>query len=394
MRPFAALAHATILALFLSSCAEPADDSPVAAPGEPLPGLSEAELASFQRGRDWFDYNWTPEEGFGPLYVQNRCSSCHDLPAFGGTGVEQLILMARWDAATGCDPLTAQGGTVRQTAATPLAQAVGIFHEDVPEIANARVTEVSPLLYGLGLIEAIPESEIESRADPGDSDGDGISGRVVRTPDGRLGRLTRKADVAGIRGLIEGALITELGLTTAAHPAEETLNGRPLPPETDPAPDPEVPEETIQAMVDFVRFLAPPAAEVPASAAARDSVAEGSHLFRQLGCAGCHVPTLVTGESPVSALSRKPIHLYSDLLLHDLGPDTRSVCAGDVGPNEVRTARLMGLRYREPYFIESVSGSVEQRIRAHGGEAGRAREAFERLNAEGRSLLLRFLRSL
>ena len=394
MRPIPALAQASILALLLSSCAEPADESPVAAPGEPLPGLSEGELAGFQRGRQWFDHNWTPEEGFGPLYIQNRCSSCHDLPAFGGMGVESLYLMARWDSATGCDPLTAEGGTVRQTAATPLAQAAGMFHEGVPDSANVRVTEVAPLLFGLGLIEAIPESEIESRADPDDADGDGISGRVLRTSDGRLGRLLRKSDVATIHDLVEAALISELGLTSARYPAEEKLNGQALPAETDPAPDPEVPEETIQALTDFVRFLAPPAAEVPASPAVRDSLAEGSRLFGQLGCASCHVPTLETGSGPVPALSRKPIHLYSDLLLHDLGSEVRSVCSGDVSPTEVRTPRLMGLRYREPYFISSMNPSTEQRILAHGGEASRARQAFEQLNTEGRSLLLRFLRSL
>ncbi len=393
MRSFPALAQVSALVLVLA-CAPPAGNSPVAAPGAPLPGLSGADLANFERGRAWFDRGWTPEEGLGPLYLQERCSSCHDLPALGGTGVEMLPLMARWDPVTGCDPLAGEGGPVRQEHATPLAQAAGIFHEAVPEGATERVTEVAPLLFGLGLVEAIPESVIESRADPDDADGDGISGRVHRLADGRFGRLSRKADVATIRDLVEAAFATELGLTSPRYPAEEGLNGTPLPPETDPAPDPELDEETLQAVADFIRFLAPPAPEIPASPQARDSIAEGSRLFHGLGCVSCHVPTLETGPHPVPALSRKPIHLYSDLLLHDLGPEVRSICSGEATPTEVRTARLMGLRLREPYSVSWVTPSLERRILAHGGEARRVREAFEQLNPDGRNLVLRFLLSL
>jgi CxxC motif-containing protein (DUF1111 family) len=305
-----------------------------------------------------------------------------------------LPLMTRWDPATGCDPLTSEGGAVRQEGATPLARAAGILHEAVPERATERVTEVAPLLFGLGLVEAILEATIESRADPDDADGDGISGRVNRLADGRLGRLSRKADVATVLDLVEAAFITELGLTSPRHPVEEGLNGTPLPPEVDPAADPELDEETLQAVADFIRFLAPPAPESPASSEARDSIAEGARLFHGLGCASCHVPTLETGANLVPALDRKAIHLYSDLLLHDLGPNVRSACSGDVSPTEVRTARLMGLRLREPYAVSWVTPSLEQRILDHGGEARRAREAFERLGAEGRALVMRFLRSI
>ena len=393
MRSFPALALASALVLALS-CASPADDSPVAAPGAPLPGLSEAELASFERGRAWFDRGWTPEEGLGPLYLQDRCSSCHDLPALGGTGVEMLPLMTRWNPATGCDPLAEQGGPIQQQAATPLARAAGILHETVPEGATESLQETAPLLFGLGLVEAIPASVIESRADPDDADGDGIPGRVHWTADGRLGRLTRRADVASIEDLVVGALVTELGLTSPRAPTEEGLNGQPLPAEMDPAPDPEVDQVTVQALTDFIRFLAPPPPEAPATPEARDSVGKGSRLFRRIGCASCHVPTLVTGPNPVPALSEKPVHLYSDLLLHDLGPEVRSICSGDVSPTEVRTPRLMGLRLKEPYAVSWITPSLERRILAHGGEARSARQAYEQLTADARSRVVRFLLSL
>lgn len=383
-----------ILAFLASACSGGGGSTPFGEPGSPLPGLSDAELARFERGKIWFHHGWTPEEGLGPLYLQDRCSSCHDLPDLGGTGVETRLRMTHFDSLAGCDPLTREGGPVRQERSTPLAQALGILREEVAPSATERFREAPPLLYGMGLIETIPEEVIEGLADPLDSDGDGISGRVHRLPDGRMGRLTRKAEVATILEFTEKAFISDLGLTSDRFPAEETLNGIPLPPESDPAADPELDPEVVDAIADFVRFLAPPAPEEPTNAATRDTLTAGSRLFREIGCASCHVPALRTGEHEVAALSGKIVPLYSDLLLHDMGPDYRGVCAGDASPTEFRTGRLLGLRFREPYLLGSVVPGLEGTILAHGGEAKRARDAFGRLNPEERGVLLRFLRSL
>jgi len=382
------------LLLLASACSGDGGETPFGEPGTPLPGLSEAELARFEKGRVWFDHAWSPEQGLGPLYLQERCSSCHDLPELGGTGVETRFRMTHFDSAAGCDPLTEEGGPVRQERSTPLAQALGILREEVAPSSTERIREVPPLLYGVGLIEAIPEEVIESLADPLDADGDGISGRVNRLADGRLGRLGRKAEVATILEFAEKAFISDLGLTSARFPAEETLNGVPLPRESDPVADPELDPGILSAVVDFVRFLAAPTPEEPSNTATRDSLATGSRLFRETGCASCHVPSLRTGGQEVAALRGKTVPLYSDLLLHDLGPDYRGVCAGDVPPTEFRTGRLMGLRLREPYSLGSVAPGLEQTILAHGGEAKAARDAFEALGPEGRRLILRFLRSL
>lgn len=391
MRPRSILTLIPMFVLALA-CEAPREDVPVGAPGAPLPGLSQAELDRFEEGKAWFDYAWTPDDGLGPLYLQDRCSSCHDLPVLGGAGVEPLTLMTRYDPVEGCDPLVAEGGSVRQERSTPLAQAAGIFREEVPRAATHRTTELSPLLFGLGLMEAIPEELIESRADPDDLDGDGISGRVQRTNDGRLGRLTRKAEVASILELVEAAFATELGLTSLNQPEEQTLNGVPVPPETDPVPDPEIDEETLSLVVDFLRFLVPPAPETPMNAATRDSISEGARLFHDVGCSSCHVPSLKTGPNEIPALSEKTIFLYSDLLIHDMGPDHQTVCGGDASPTEFRTARLMGLRIRAPY--QGTPRTVSGPILAHGGEAQRAKEAFEGLSEEERRLIIRFLMSL
>lgn len=378
-----------------SACSPPASEVPVAPPGDPLPGLSPELLARFEDGRSWFDYGWTQEEGLGPLYLQDRCSSCHDLPELGGTGVEILPLATRFHGAEGCDLLEEEGGPILQRRSTPLAQALGIFREEVPAGATHRVEEVSPLLYGLGLVVNIPEAAILANADPEDADGDGISGRASRTPDGRLGRLTRKAEVATILELVEGAFVTELGLTSPNQMEEQLLNGRPLPPEADPVPEPELNQEIVTRVADFIRFLAPPAPEQPENDVVRDSIQAGEALFHQSGCASCHVPAFETGPNEIAALDGKTIFLYSDMLLHDLGPGYETICAADASPSEFRTARLQGTRYRQAFSRGLVAPPrLEEAILSHGGEALEAREAFAALNTEGRRLIVRFLLSL
>jgi len=303
-------------------------------------------------------------------------------------------MVSHFDSVRGCDPLLASGGPVRQDRATPLAQAAGIFREEIPAGATEVVRKTAPLLFGMGLVEAIPPEVIETRADPEDRDGDGISGRVHRTADGRVGRFTGKAEVPTLREFVEKALSSDLSLTSEGYPEEQTVNGIPIPPEADPAPEPEADSSVVDAVAAFVRFLAAPPPEVPTNATVRDSLATGRRLFQRAGCTACHVPTLRTGRNTVVALDRKPVPLYSDLLLHDMGPEHRGICAGEATPTEARTAILMGLRIREPYSTGSPRAELERRILAHGGEGTGARDRFARMSPEERNLLLRFLRSL
>lgn len=383
------------VAIFLASCADAPGSVPTNQPGLPLPGLTADQLARFEEGRAWFDYGWSAEEGLGPLYLQDRCSSCHDLPTLGGTGVEVLPLVSRSLGAGSCDPLEALGGPVIQYRATPLLQGAGIQRERNPEVATERVKLLAPLLYGAGLVEAIQEAEILSRADPDDLDGDGISGRPARTADGRIGRFTRKGTAADLLHQAASAASTDIGLTSSIHPQENTVNGKPLPDGVDPAVDPELRQDVLDRIVEYLRYLAPLSRESPETTAAADSIRRGEDLFEGVGCTGCHTPSMITGENEVEALSQQTIYLYSDLLLHDLGPDFRTVCSGEVAVSESITARLQGLGLRYT-FIQDVMGhpGVEEVILRHGGEAQASRDAFAALGFTERELLLRFLASI
>ena len=386
------LAYVGCLAAPLACGGNAGDTSAV--PGAPLPGLAAADLARFQQGKALFERGFAFREGLGPLFNQDRCSSCHDLPTVGGTGVETVQKATRYVPPGPCDQLRSAGGDVFQDRTSPALQALGIQGESVPPSATGRARLDPPALFGLGLIEAIPDRAILARVDSSDANRDGVSGRAGRAGDGRLGRFGQKADHASLKDFVETALLTEMGLTTAGRPAEERVAGAALPRGVDPTPEPEVRDDQVELLVAFVRLLAPPPpARIPAFAE-RDSVRRGRRVFRQLGCADCHVPELRTGPSDVAALDRKVIGLYSDLLLHDLGRDLADVCGPAASPSEFRTARLLGLRFRSRFLHDGRAPMLEDAILLHGGEARAARDRFQGLSYTVKQYLFEFLNSL
>ncbi|MCA9738953.1 MAG: hypothetical protein KC645_15095 [Gemmatimonadetes bacterium] len=369
------------------------DAVPPPAPGDPLPGLESGALEAFQAGRALFDRDFTEVEGLGPLFNQRRCSSCHDVPTLGGSGVEAVRKATRWEDDR-CDLLRAQGGDNLQARATAALSAHGILREDRPAEATAAVDLAAPALYGLGLVDRIPEAALLAGEDPEDANGDGIRGRAARDAAGRVLRFGRKGDAPDLRGFIAGALIEEMGLTTAEHPAERGPNGAALPDGVDPAPDPEVPDASLDLLVAYVSGLAPVAPERLETRAAADTVRAGEAVFEAIGCASCHRPELQTGPDPDPVWDERPVRLYSDLLLHDLGPERAGICGADAGPSEVRTAPLMGLRLRPSLLHDASTQRLEGALTVHGGEAANARARFLTLDPERRSALLRFLSTL
>lgn len=386
------------ISFFLTACVrgEDGERDPLVAgfAGDPLPGLHASELTRFRQGETLFNKVFTPEEGLGPLFNENQCSACHTVPAIGGTGDQFVTKATRWSPVTGCDLLGGVGGENVRTRGTPLLQAHGISREEVPEEATEVGRFVVPFLFGLGLAEALPEETLEALADPEDRDGDGITGRLARTPDGRMGLFGRKGDFASLEEFNAGAFFLEMGITSPAHPGPETRNGAPLPPGVDPVADPEVGEETLALVLDFVRFLAPLARRVPSDPEAVAQVNRGEAIFGESGCAACHVPVLETGDHPVDALSGKAVAFYSDFLLHDLGPEAAGVCGPDAAPTEVRTGILMGVGLRDLFLHSGDVTSLEEAILRHGGEGERARNAFQGLSELDRHYLIRFLETL
>lgn len=362
--------------------------------GDPLPGLGGEALDRFYSGKALFNRVFTEEDGLGPLFNENQCSACHTTPATGGTGEQFVVRASRFTLQDGCDTLAEVGGENVRVRATPALIAHGIDRQPFPADATERTRFNVPFIFGLGLVEAIPEDQILAHADPDDLDGDGVSGRPGRTVDGRFARFGRKADQATLHEFVELAAHLEMGLTSPGRPDEGTIAGAPFPPGTDPAPDPELTEVEVALLTDFIRYLAPPARRMGESVRDRRMIERGEELFGTIGCAACHTPYFTTGPSAVPALDRKRVGLYSDLLLHEMGPDLASVCGPGATPTEHRTEPLMGLGHRRSYLHDGRTNDLSEAILLHGGEAAPARERFQGLDELERHALIRFLQSL
>lgn len=365
----------------------------------PLPGLTPEQQAVFLRGDEAFGERFSPAEGLGPIFNDVSCASCH---SGDGRGRPENILVR-----FGVPPDLARdrGGPQLQDRAL-----AGAVPESLPE--GVASSERLPLpVFGVGLIEAIPDETILTRADPDDADGDGVSGRpnMVHPPDwvpvdepgggpGPVpGRFSRKAQVSSLLQQVVEAYHQDMGVTSDFLPVE---NRNPLEgsgtSSADPAPDPEVPESTVRAVVDYIRMLAP-----PRPAEVTGELVRGREAFREVGCEACHVPMLQTGPHAIEALAFRDVPLYSDLLLHDMGEELADGRPdGDATGREWRTAPLWGLRVvrdfldGDAFFLhDGRASTVEEAILFHGGEAAAARAAFEALSEADREALLAFVRT-
>lgn len=399
-----ALLRNTLIAVILAGACIACDALLTEAPADgetldaPLPGLTAAQRAAFARGDEAFAQAFSVRDGLGPIFNQTSCESCH--PGDGrGSPRTHLVRFGYWDGLT-FDPLVSQGGPQLQEQAIP-----GVSPETLPAQANGVSVRIGPPVFGLGLIEAIPDSVILANADETDADVNGISGKpnmvsapefVGKGPGPHLGRFGRKAGVAFLLQQVVTAYHQDIGITSDYLPAEN-IHPQAAVPVRDDAPDPELPAAVVQDVVFYLQTLAPPRRGEGSS-----EVAQGRQLFASVGCASCHVPSLQTGDHPIAALRNRSVELYSDLLLHDMGPELADgVYEGDATGTEWRTAPLWGLRLvREflggnaAYLHDGRTSDLREAIRAHGGEAQNARDAFLQLTTQEQSSLIRFLESL
>jgi CxxC motif-containing protein (DUF1111 family) len=260
---------------------------------------------------------------------------------------------------------------------------------------------VAPALIGLGLLEAIPEASLEALADPGDADGDGISGRINRVPDvstgaRTVGRFGWKAEKPSVLTQSAGAFLGDMGLTTSLFPHENHVGLPGISAVSSGAP--EVSDDILQAVVLYARTLG-----VPARRDVDDpAVLRGAELFESARCSACHVPSFETGKvSDIPELGGQRIQPYTDLLLHDMGEllaDDRPVY--EASGREWRTAPLWGIG-----LVQRVNGhtrflhdgrarDLSEAILFHGGEAAASRDRFVAMTLAERESLLAFLGSL
>ncbi len=382
----------------------------------PIDGLTPQQKAAFAAGDEEFGRRFGSAEGLGPIFVATACESCHV-----GDGKGHLSFnLTRFGRVTpdGFDPMRSAGGPQIQHRAI-----LNYIAEVVPPGVTGVAQFTAPSVTGLGLLEAVDDAAILALADPDDIDGDGISGRAQLIAEsefiaevarlelllepgeptrnlpigGRyIGRFGKKASAINLLHQTVTAYREDMGLTTDLIP-EDPINPQVGNFAGDHAPDPEVPSSTVSNVVFYLKTLRPP----PQRGANASDVRAGEALFVQSGCARCHLPVMTTGASRIAALDRVEFYPYSDLLLHDMGPELDDgYTEGIALTSEWRTPPLWGIGLAEAaqggrafYLHDGRARSLRDAIELHGGEGSASRSAFRNLSAADQELLLAFLRS-
>lgn len=404
----------------------------------PFSNIGLAELREFTQGNRLFNLRWsaapasTPDfDGLGPTFAERSCSACHLRDGRGRTpdvdGAARALPVIKLTARRPADRrwLERSFGSELQLSAIPDAAPEAVLRvqwraaerieiggraidlrRPTWKIESARFrglgrrahldTLVAPAVFGLGLIENIPEATLLALQDPDDRDGDGISGRANVDARG-LGRFGWKASTVALRDQVALAAHADMGLTSSIHPAENCPE-RQRDCRTLRHASPDLADRGLLALEAYLRLLAVPAPRTERSAAA----VRGRGRFREFGCAACHVETLRTGTTSAHAvLNDQLIAPYSDFLLHDLGAGLADHRTERVAqPSEWRTAPLWGLGLQRTVnghlrlLHDGRAEGFEEAILWHDGEARTSRERFRSADASARDELLHFLESL
>ena len=297
---------------------------------------------------------------------------------------------------------------------------------DMPAHMSVRA---APHLVGMGLLEAVPESSLQALATASASDPDHTTGKLQIVTDlknpalKRVGRFGWRATSATVEQQTAAALNGDIGVTTSILPTRlcglaTTGSDCRAADKTQAA----LGDSDLDLLVHYLSTLAvPPArhfageqplgitgptivaqplattnAQIAAETAMQARVAAGKDLFAQLRCTSCHVPTLTTGSAHRFAeLRNQTIAPYSDLLLHDMGPDLAdSFPQGLASAQEWRTAPLWGLGLLASinpnvrYLHDGRARTIEEAILWHGGQAAAARDRFKALSAADRQKVI------
>ncbi|MDZ4746147.1 MAG: di-heme oxidoredictase family protein [bacterium] len=398
---------ALALALVLTSCDvfAPGAPAPDATLVGPMSELTAEQRQAHLRGDEEFGRVFGRFDGLGPIFVSSSCEGCH---AGDGKGHPSTFL-TRYGrmTPTGFDPLSSLGGPQLQHLAV-----YGHVGESIPIEATGVSRLMAPSVAGLGFLEAVDDATILALADRLDANGDGISGipNYSEPPDfvsplpahvplnGKyIGRFGRKAGTIDLLQQVATAYLQDMGVTSDFF-MKDLHNMQSGPITGDDAPDPEVSANIVHRVAFYLRTLRAPERRNASDAAVKN----GERHFAAVGCASCHVPTLTTGASTLAPLDRREFHPYTDLLLHDMGPELDDgYTEGTATTSEWRTTPLWGLGLSGAsqggtgFFLhDGRAHTLNDAIMLHGGEGAQSRGLYQALSETERRELLLFLESL
>jgi len=435
---------------------------------QPHNNIGMQNMQRFVEGRRWFHTSMQTGEhnengndrnddaiGLqGPRFNQATCFGCH---INNGRGLAPIAINQRVDTmavrvaepdASGRQlPHPMYGAAVQMNARPPAngtktdwgtSVRVAGFDVKTVKLADGTTVELSkpkvafdgptPGVYslrsaqpviGMGLLESIPDSEILSRVRT-TPDADGVKGQANYAYDPesgavRLGRYGWKASKVSLRHQVAGAALLDLSVTSPIYPNRDCLFG----PAKCSAGKVErgLSNDVLQSLTRYVALLGVPAQRSlasgfpkgvsPTSALAVDpvKVKAGAKVFADIKCSTCHVTEMKTGSgNELAEVRNQTIKPYTDLLLHDMGPDLAdTLVEGQATGGMWRTSALWGIGYTEKvagdsikvgYLHDSRARTLTEAVMWHGGEAATSRQRFGALSKADRDAVLAFLNSL
>jgi CxxC motif-containing protein (DUF1111 family) len=419
-------------------------------------------------------------DGLGPLYNAQSCRECHQTPVSGAASQVTELRVGHLDAHGQFQnpriPIN-HGSLLFNNRTLINDRAIcAEIEEHVPATETVRTTRLATNILGDGYVEAISdETLLKIRKHQCQASHGKICGQAVKVPvpesegGDRVGRFGWKDQHASVLAFAADAYLNEMGITNGLQKTEVTTICNPpvttSVPNNDPTkitepnslPDPTDNNlEDIDHFASFMRSLKAPARDE--AVVANSDVKHGAVLFSNIGCASCHVATIVTGKSPASpggpglhldTLENRTIHPYSDFLLHNIGTgdgiaiapvehfgrervekrfrEERTVAAGATAApgktedecsesyqtaiaegekhpnllrdtlcarNKIRTAPLWGLRIRSRLMHDGNSVRLNDAIRRHKGESAEVTARFLKLKPSDQDAVVTFLKSL
>jgi CxxC motif-containing protein (DUF1111 family) len=375
-------------------------------------GIAQPQGDSYALDQTRFEQDHDASTGLGPVFNARACADCHQNPVTGGSSQFAEVRAGHKDAngnfVAATVPINDGANTIANRSIINDRALIPQAQEHIPDAENIRALRAALNTLGDGFVEAIDDSTLQSIAQhqidisEGRIHGEAVEVPVLESPgQSRIGRFGWKDQHSSLLSFIGDAYLNEMGVTNRLRLKDVTTVGKIT---TDPE---DTPDNLGMADIDhFAQFIrgtkAPPRDAVLSITAAAQ---QGQSLFEKIGCATCHVSTIVTAPagtvinggafSVPEALGNKVIHPYSDFLLHDIetGDGIVQNPPQDTA-NKLRTVPLWGLRTHPRHMHDLKSLTLEDAIERHRGEAEHVRNHFRELSPQDKQALITFLNSL
>jgi CxxC motif-containing protein (DUF1111 family) len=377
----------------------------------------------------------TGNNGLGPRFNSNTCSSCHAQPAVGGTGpaVNPQFQFASNGVAPGntTPSFITANGPAREVRFPFFFNSNGRVNTNAPnggvedlftvtgrsdagtcnsattlpqpgfaaaQAANDVIFRIPTPTFGAGLIENIDDSTLLTNQGNNLNNNFGIAGSFNHNGnDGTISRFGWKAQNKSLHIFSGEAYNVEMGISNLLFQQDRPLPGEDqlasgLPPSCLNLGGAGYPEDSsnpgaasqagvlddVSAFSNFMRALAPPApggVVLNGQQVSAQAIATGGALFSSIGCATCHnsSPGTTQASNFTKSLSSVPVPAFSDIEIHHMGTGLAdNVSQGGAGGDQFRTAPLWGLGQRIFLLHDGRTSNLLTAIQAHASHGSEA----------------------